>query len=78
MEGTLGEIRVFAGTSGGTAFVPRGWLLCDGSILPISGKQALFAILGTTYGGNGVDNFALPDLRSRVPVGTGAAAGRPA
>ncbi len=49
-------------------FAPRGWMFCDGSLLPISQYQALFALLGTTYGGNGQTTFALPDLRGRAPL----------
>lgn len=64
----IGEIRLFAGN-----FAPTNWALCDGQLLAISENEALFALIGTTYGGDGVSNFALPDLRSRVPVhqGTG-------
>ena len=50
-------------------YAPQGWMFCDGSLLPISQYQALFSLLGTTYGGNGTTTFQLPDLRSRVPVG---------
>ncbi|WP_317973011.1 tail fiber protein [Paenibacillus sp. CCS19] len=53
-------------------YAPRGWLLCDGSILPISNNEVLFTLLGTTYGGDGQTTFALPDLRGRVPVGQGS------
>ena len=55
-----------------TAFnvIPRGWHLCDGSLLPINQYQAVFALIGTTYGGNGTTNFALPDLRGRAILGT--------
>lgn len=49
-------------------FPPKGWALCNGQLLPINQNQALFALLGTTYGGNGQTNFALPDLRGRTPV----------
>ena len=59
----LGEIRQTA-----FAFAPNGWALCNGQLLPINQYQALFAILGTTYGGNGTTNFALPDLRGRSPA----------
>ncbi|AMY03078.1 tail fiber protein [Mesorhizobium ciceri] len=52
-------------------FPPQGWAFCDGQFLPINQNQALFALLGTTYGGNGQTNFALPDLRGRVPTHTG-------
>jgi microcystin-dependent protein len=66
----IGEIRMFAGT-----FAPRGWAFCQGQILSIAQNSALFSILGTTYGGNGQTTFALPNLGSRVPVGTGTGAG---
>lgn len=59
----LGEIRIFAGS-----YAPRGWGQCVGTILPINQNQGLFSILSTTYGGNGTTNFALPDLRGRVPM----------
>ncbi len=63
MEPFIGEIRMF-----GFDFAPRGWMLCQGQLLPIAQNQALFSILGTTYGGNGVTTFGLPDYRGRVPV----------
>ena len=66
-EPFLGEIRVFT-----FGFVPRGWAACQGQLLPIQQNQALFSLLGTTYGGDGRVNFALPDLRGRTPVGPGA------
>ncbi|SFL21234.1 Microcystin-dependent protein [Paenibacillus sp. 1_12] len=59
----LAEIRLFSYDR-----VPNGWAICDGQILSITANQALFSLLGTTYGGNGVTTFALPDLRGRVPV----------
>jgi microcystin-dependent protein len=62
----LGEIQAFP-----FDFAPRGWAPCDGSLLPINANQALFAIIGTTYGGNGVTNFALPDLRGRTALHVG-------
>lgn len=62
----LGEIRVFAGN-----FAPVGWLACDGSVLAIAQFDALFALLGTTYGGDGQTTFALPDLRGRWPMHVG-------
>lgn len=62
----LGEIKLMSFT-----FPPKGWALCNGQLLPINQNQALFSILGTTYGGDGRVNFALPDLRARVPVHTG-------
>jgi microcystin-dependent protein len=65
-EPFLGEVEPFL-----TSFVPRGWLPCEGQLLSIAQNQALFSILGTTYGGNGTTNFALPDLRGRTPVGVG-------
>jgi microcystin-dependent protein len=63
MDSFLGEIRMFAGT-----YAPEGWAFCDGSLLPISGNEALYSLLGTTYGGDGQTNFRLPDLRGRVPI----------
>jgi microcystin-dependent protein len=56
-------------------FAPKGWARCDGQLLPINQNQALFSLLGTTYGGNGQTNFALPDLRGRVPLGFGPSPG---
>lgn len=53
----------------GFGFAPRFWALCNGQLLPINQNQALFSLLGTQYGGNGTTNFALPDLRSRTPIG---------
>ena len=58
----VGEIRMF-----GFSRTPTGWLACDGSVLPISQYETLYTLLGTTYGGDGQINFALPDLRGRVP-----------
>jgi microcystin-dependent protein len=66
-EPFLGEIRPFA-----FAFAPRNWALCNGQLLPLNQNQALFALLGTMYGGNGVNTFQLPDLRARTPVGGGS------
>ena len=66
----VGEIRMFAGN-----FAPRGWALCNGQLLPIAQNTALFSLLGTTYGGNGTSNFALPNLQSRVPIGQGSGPG---
>src|SRR5947209_15206465 len=62
----LSEIRIMSFT-----FAPRGWALCNGQLLPINQNQALFSLLGTTYGGDGRVNFALPDLRARVPIHMG-------
>jgi microcystin-dependent protein len=70
MEGTMSEIRLFGGN-----FEPRSWAFCNGQTLAISTNQALFALLGTTYGGNGVQTFMLPDLRGRTVVGTGQGLG---
>jgi microcystin-dependent protein len=66
MEEFIGTIKIFAGT-----FAPRGWMLCQGQLLPISSYSALFSILGTNYGGDGVRTFALPNLSGMVPLGTG-------
>jgi microcystin-dependent protein len=65
-EPFLSEIRMFS-----FGFAPRGWALCNGQLLPINQNQALFSLLGTTYGGNGQTTFALPDLRSRVSIHDG-------
>ena len=67
---TIGEIRIFSGS-----FAPEGWAFCDGQILNITEYQALFNVIGTSYGGNGKDTFALPDLSARVPVGAGQGPG---
>jgi len=71
----IGEIRIFAGD-----FAPAGWAFCDGQLLPISGNEGLFMLIGTTYGGDGQSTFALPDLRGRIPVhiGTGFVLGQAA
>jgi microcystin-dependent protein len=66
MDPFLAEIRIF-----GFNFAPTGWATCDGQLLPISQNTALFALLGTMYGGNGKSNFALPDLTGAGPVGSG-------
>ena len=66
----LGEIRIV-----GFTFAPVGWALCNGAIVSISQNNALFALLGVTYGGNGSSTFALPDLQGRSPVGTGSGVG---
>ncbi|HEX6428459.1 MAG TPA: tail fiber protein [Niastella sp.] len=69
---TIGEIRMFAG-----AYAPAGWVFCDGQSLRISEYDAFFQLIGTTYGGNGYDEFKVPDLQSRIPIGTGQGAGLP-
>lgn len=66
VEYYVGQIRAFAGKR-----VPFGWALCDGTIITIQNHEALFNLLGTTWGGDGLTNFALPDLRGRLPVGAG-------
>jgi microcystin-dependent protein len=66
-EPFLSEIKIMS-----FPFAPKGWAQCEGQLLPISQNQALFSLLGTTYGGNGTTNFALPDLRGRVPLHWGA------
>ncbi len=66
----VGEIRAF-----GFNFAPVGWALCDGQLLPISQYTAVFALLGTFYGGNGTSNFALPNLQGNVPMSFGSGAG---
>lgn len=71
MDFYLGEIRLFAGN-----YAPEGgWMLCQGQALKVSDYQPLFSLLGTTYGGDGVTTFMLPDLRGRIPVGQGQGAG---
>lgn len=70
MEGTLAEIRLFAGN-----FAPKFWSLCQGQILNINSNTALFSLLGATYGGDGKTTFALPDFRGRVAVGVGTGQG---
>ena len=70
MEEYIGTIKAF-----GFGFAPRGWASCDGQLMPISGNDALFSLLGTTYGGDGRTTFGLPDLRGRSPLGDGAGSG---
>ncbi len=66
----VAEIRIFPFN-----FAPRGWAFCDGQLLPLSQNTALFSLLGTTYGGNGNSNFALPDLQGRAPMHPGQGPG---
>src|SRR5829696_8065571 len=66
----VAEIRIFPFN-----FAPKGWAWCDGQLLPLSQNTALFSLLGTTYGGDGKSNFALPDLQGRVPMHPGQAPG---
>jgi len=70
MNPFLAQIVMFGGN-----FAPRGWALCNGQLLPINANQALFSLLGTTYGGDGRTTFALPDLRSRSPIHAGRGPG---
>jgi microcystin-dependent protein len=62
----VGEIRMFGGN-----FAPAGWMFCEGQLLPISENETLFQLIGTTYGGDGQETFALPDLRGRIPLHQG-------
>lgn len=66
----IGEIRMFGGN-----FAPAGWMFCEGQLLPISENDALFNLIGTTYGGDGQSTFGLPDLRGRVPLHQGQSGG---
>ncbi|RYG92740.1 phage tail protein [Loktanella sp. IMCC34160] len=70
MEPFIAQIMLFGGN-----FAPRGWAFCDGQLLPIASYNALFSILGTTYGGDGRTTFGLPDLRGRVPCHAGSGPG---
>lgn len=70
MEPYIGQIMLFAGN-----FAPVGWASCNGQLLPISSNEALYTLLGTTYGGNGNTTFGLPDLRERIPTHSGKGAG---
>jgi microcystin-dependent protein len=69
-EGFVGEIRMVSFN-----YAPSGWALCDGQLLPLNQNQMLFSLLGTTYGGDGVSTFALPDFRSRGPIHQGQGPG---
>lgn len=69
-EPYIGEVRMFAGN-----FAPLGWEFCHGQVLPIAEYDTLFMLIGTTYGGDGENTFALPDLRGRVPLHSGSGAG---
>ncbi|KQR25662.1 phage tail protein [Deinococcus sp. Leaf326] len=71
-ESYIGEIRMFGGN-----FAPEGWQFCDGRLLSISEYETLFTLLGTTYGGDGQNTFAVPDLRGRWPVHQGTLSGAP-
>lgn len=72
MDGYISEVRMFGGN-----FAPLFWLDCDGSLLSIANVTPLFALIGTTYGGDGQTNFAVPDLRGRTPISPGTGAGLP-
>ncbi len=69
-EPFIAEVRIFAGN-----YAPQGWALCNGQLLAISQNQALFSLLGTTYGGDGKSNFALPNLQQRIPLQAGQGLG---
>ncbi|WP_288480345.1 tail fiber protein [uncultured Deinococcus sp.] len=70
MDNFIGEIRL-----AGFGFPPKGWALCNGQLLPVNQNQALFSLLGTAYGGNGITTFGLPNLQTRVPLGMGQQGG---
>ena len=70
MDPFVAEIRIV-----GFNFAPQGWAFCDGQLLPLSQNTALFSLLGTMYGGNGLNNFALPDLKGRAPIQQGQGPG---
>jgi microcystin-dependent protein len=70
MDPFVAEIRIFAFN-----FAPKGWAFCDGQILPLSQNTALFSLLGTTYGGDGKSNFALPNMQTNVPMNFGQGPG---
>lgn len=72
MEQFIGQLMLFGGN-----FAPVGWLQCNGQLIAISENELLYTLLGTTYGGDGVTTFALPDLRGRVPIHTGTGPGLP-
>src|SRR5215468_1260472 len=63
----VGEIRIFAGN-----FAPAGWMFCNGALLPISENPTLFNLIGTTYGGDGQETFAVPNMQGRVPIHQGS------
>ena len=66
----IGQITMFGGN-----FAPNGWAFCDGQLVPISEYDSLFSVIGTTYGGDGQNTFALPNLNGRLPIGTGQGPG---
>jgi len=70
MDPYIGEIRMFAGN-----YAPEGWALCNGQLLPVDQYDVLFSLLGTTYGGDGVTTFRVPDLQGRIPIHQGQGAG---
>mgnify|MGYP002630677196 CR=1 FL=1 len=71
-ECVIGEVRMFAGN-----FAPRNWAFCDGQLMAINSNQSLYSVLGTTYGGDGITTFGLPELRGRTPVHPGFGPGLP-
>ncbi len=72
MDGYIGQILLWP-----ISWAPQNWMLCQGQIIQISSNQALYALIGTTYGGDGTQTFALPDLRGRMPLGAGEGRGLP-
>ncbi|GAB3007342.1 tail fiber protein [Niabella terrae] len=72
METLIGMIAMF-----GFNFIPQGWVYCDGRLLPIAQYETLFSLIGTTYGGDGITTFAVPDLRGRIAIGQGTGPGQP-
>ena len=70
MEGYIGEVKYFAGT-----YPPRYWAFCEGQLLQIAEYAALYSVIGTQYGGDGISNFKLPDLRGRMTLGSGQGPG---
>lgn len=70
MDHYVGEIRMFAGN-----YAPEGWALCDGRLVSVSDNQVLFSLVGTTWGGDGVTTFGIPDFRGRIPLGQGQGTG---
>lgn len=70
MEGTVGEMKVFAGS-----YAPKNWMICNGEYLKIEDYMVLFSVIGITYGGDGMTTFALPDMRGRTVIGAGCGPG---
>lgn len=70
VDSYIGEVRMFSGN-----YAPDGWHLCDGTLMSISAYEALYSLIGTSFGGNGATTFGLPDLRGRLPIGQGTGSG---